>query len=184
MGEGAAFSSYTPMPTGRALTMHGHIKEILLAFSVMTIPMIFFSALLLGLIFYFRITQNDFVSANLAFALGQTNSNVIFVKMSATTLTTVASWSSTAAPILVGFAITLVSYPVAKGLLMASKRHDTAQLPTPFQLSLILRIVSSGSPSALWSWLKYSFGWGSRHEPQVKAIKTLTSILTVGLILR
>lgn len=146
--------------------MQGRIQEILIAFAVMTLPMLIFSGLLLGLVFHYRITQNDFTSGDLAFDSNQNDPNVYFVRISATTLTTVASWSSTIAPILVGFGVALVSYPVAKGLLTASENHDVAQLPTPFQLSLIVRMISSGSFSALWSWLMYSIGWRGRRERQ------------------
>jgi hypothetical protein len=164
--------------------MQGRIQEILIAFAVMTLPMLIFSGLLLGLVFHYRITQNDFTSGDLAFDSNQNDPNVYFVRISATTLTTVASWSSTIAPLLVGFGVALVSYPVAKGLLTASENHDMAQLPTPFQLSLIVRMISSGSFSALWSWLMYSFGWRGRRERQGRAIKSLTTILTLGIFLR
>lgn len=164
--------------------MQGRIQEILIAFAVMTLPMLIFSGLLLGLVFHYRITQNDFTSGDLAFDSNQNDPNVYFVRISATTLTTVASWSSTIAPILVGFGVALVSYPVAKGLLTASENHDVAQLPTPFQLSLIVRMISSGSFSALWSWLMYSIGWRGRRERQGRAIKSLTTILTLAIFLR
>lgn len=164
--------------------MQGRIQEILIAFAVMTLPMLIFSGVLLGLVFHYRIKQNDFVSSDLAFDSDQDNPNVYFVRISATTLTTIASWSSTIAPILVGFGVALVSFPVAKGLLKASEKHEVAQLPTPFQLSLIVRMISSGSFSALWSWLMYSYGWRGKRERQGSAIKSVTAVLTLGIVLR
>lgn len=164
--------------------MQGRIREILIAFAAMTLPMIIFTGILLGLIFHYRITQNDFVSENLAFDTEQIRADAYYVRVSATTLVTVASWSSTIAPILTGFAVTLVSYPVAKQLLEASGGSGTSQLPTPFQMSLIVRMISSGSFSALWGWLTYSLGWRGRRESQVRSIKSLTAILTIGIMLR
>jgi ABC-type spermidine/putrescine transport system permease subunit I len=140
----------------------------------MILPMITFTAILLGLV------QNNFVSDTLAFDTDDAN----YVRISATALITVASWSSTIAPILAGIAVTLVSYPLAKHLLTASEIHGTSQLPTPFQLSLIIRMISSGSFSALWGWLTYSFGWRGRRESRVSSIKSLTAILTLGIVLR
>jgi len=186
MGQTTAYSAVTPV-AGRGQPIrriHGHVKEILIAFTVLTVPMIVFSALLLGLVFHYRVIQNAFASENLAFDSGQDDSGVFLVKISATTLITIASWSSTAAPILVGFAVTLISYPVASGLLSASVKQQQGQLPTLYQLSLLLKMLSSGSPAVLWSWLKYSFGWMGWRESQGKSIKTLTSILTLGIILR
>lgn len=88
--------------------------------------MIIFSGLLLGLVFHYRIIQNDFVFNDLAFDSNLGTSNVYLVRINATTLITIASWPNTLAPFLVGFAVTLVSYPVTKGLLTASERHETA----------------------------------------------------------
>ncbi|KAK5063183.1 hypothetical protein LTR84_005260 [Exophiala bonariae] len=185
MAPTMVYSAVAPMashdqPTTR---IHGRVKEIMIAFAVMTIPMTIFSALLLGLIFHYRVVQNPFVSDDLAFDAGQDVSSVVFVKISATTLITIASWSSTTAPILVGFPVTLVSYPVASGILTASIKQEAAQLPTPYQFSLLLKMLSGGSVSALWSWLQYAFGWKARREPQGRSVKTLTSILTLGIIL-
>jgi hypothetical protein len=174
MGKREVSSTIPLAPDEGPKQMQGRIQEILIAFTVMTLPMLIFSSLLLGLVFHYRITQNNFTSSDLAFDSNQNDPGVYFVRISATTFITVASWSSTLAPILVGFGVALVSYPVAKGLLTASENHEVAQLPTPFQLSLIVRMISSGSYSALWSWLMYSFGWRGRREQQGRAIKSPT----------
>lgn len=169
------------MPPSR---MGGRIKEILIAFAVMTLPMIIFSSTLLGLIFKYRVIQNGFVSDNLAFKSEQGVPDAFFVNLSATTLIVIASWASTVAPVLVGFAVTLVSYPIARGVLSASEGADADRLPTPYQLSLMLRMLSSASPSALWAWLKYSFGWRGRRQPQCQSLKALTSVLILGILMR
>ncbi|KPI35252.1 uncharacterized protein AB675_3758 [Cyphellophora attinorum] len=185
MGENTiVYSAVEPEPgqAQRTTRIHGRVKEISIAFAVMTVPMLAFSAALVGLVFYFRVTQNAFVSEDLAFD-PQRDASVFFVDISATTLITVASWSSTAAPILVGFAVTLVSYPIASRILSASVKQDQRQLPTPFEFSLLLKMLSSGSPSALWNWVEYSFSWRGRRARQGSAIKTLTCILTLAVLL-
>jgi hypothetical protein len=58
------------------------------------------------------------------------------------------------------------------------------ELPTPYQLSLLLQILSNGSLSSLWGWLKYSCGSKRRRQSQGKSLKTLTSILILGIFLR
>lgn len=162
--------------------MRGRTGDILFAFSLMTIPMSIFSALLLGLIFYFKVTPSESGSTDLQVDL-PIQGNVIYVDISATTLTTVASWSSTIAPILVGCAITLISYPVAKQILRAGQTRRTDRLPTPFQLSLMLKMVTSGSPQALWNWWQYFWGWRGKKETQGKPMRLMTSILIIGLAL-
>ena len=129
--------------------IRGRAKEILIAFLVMTLPMLLFSGLLLGLIFHLRVVHNGFVSNNLAFSDGHRDSNAIYVRISSTTLITIASWSSTLAPLLIGFTITLISYPVSKAILRAGKFGNTQDLPTPYQLSIILQMIANGSPTSL-----------------------------------
>ncbi|KAJ5949991.1 hypothetical protein N7454_001575 [Penicillium verhagenii] len=94
------YSTVPLAPDREVKRMQGRIQEILIAFAVMTLPMLIFSGLLLGLVFHYRVTQNDFTSSDLTFDSDQNDSSVYFVRISATTLTTVASWSSTVAPIL------------------------------------------------------------------------------------
>ncbi|CZS99954.1 uncharacterized protein RCO7_01693 [Rhynchosporium graminicola] len=133
--------------------MGGQKGDIIFAFSLMAIPMSLFSALLLGLIFYFKVSSPLSGSPELQLPGAPTHDNVIYVNISATTLTTVASWSSTLAPILVGCAISLISYPVANRILRAGQSGKTGELPTPFQLGLMLKMSTSGSPQSLWNWV-------------------------------
>ncbi|KAF2188654.1 hypothetical protein K469DRAFT_660398 [Zopfia rhizophila CBS 207.26] len=111
--------------------MRGRIREIILAFSVMAVPMLLFSALLLGLVYHYRITQNPSLSDNLRFEGQVQEAGAVLVRISSTTLITVASWSSTLAPFMVVFALTLASYPVARRILIASRENNTDDLPTP-----------------------------------------------------
>jgi hypothetical protein len=141
--QGTAYPSVATANSGALRFFQGHISEILIAFAAMTLPMITFTAILLGLV------QNDFVSDTLAFGTEQVRNDANYVRISATALITVASWSSTIARILAGIAATLVSYPLAKHLLTASEIHGTSQLPTPFQLCLVIRMISSESFSVL-----------------------------------
>ncbi|KAH9218649.1 hypothetical protein DL95DRAFT_405681 [Leptodontidium sp. 2 PMI_412] len=168
--------------SGRGPRMRGRTGDILFAFSLMTIPMSVFSALLLGLIFYFRVTPSGSESPDLQLPGASEHGN-IYVDISATTLTTVASWSSTVAPILVGCAITLISYPVAQQILSAGRSGRTDKLPTPFQLSLMLKMITSGSPQSLWNWIQYAWGWRGKKESQGKPMRLMISILILALML-
>ncbi|KAI9048167.1 hypothetical protein LZ554_007962 [Drepanopeziza brunnea f. sp. 'monogermtubi'] len=163
--------------------MGGRTSEILLAFFLMTIPMSLFSALLLGLVFYYQVDSTDYSVPELRLGSSTAEQNVIYVDISATTLTTVASWSSTIAPILVGSAITLISYPVSKQILKAGERGSTQELPTPWQLGLMLKMIASGGPMALWNWLQYAWGWRGKKEKQGRPMKLMTVILVLALAL-
>lgn len=178
-----AYATVAPNIYGTPERIQGRVRQIVVAFTVMSLPMLIFSGLLLGLIFCYRVEENKFASDDLQFD-DHDYSSAYFVRLSATTLITVASWSSTLAPILVGCAITLTSYPVARALLTASERRDAARLPTPFQLSLMVGMISSGSFLALWNWLVYTFGWKGKREAQAGVLKKLTVTLILGLTMR
>ncbi|KAH7346928.1 hypothetical protein BKA66DRAFT_447756 [Pyrenochaeta sp. MPI-SDFR-AT-0127] len=174
---------YRDASNSASVRMKGSIREILLAFAVMTIPMIAFSALLLGLIEHFRISQNAFISDNLRLDTHNQDPSAVFVNISATTLITIASWSSTLAPLLIASALTLASYPVARKILLASQSEDMNSLPTPYQFTLLLRMVSNSSPSSLWHWLKYCLCWRGKRESQSKPLRSMSFVFLIGTIL-
>jgi hypothetical protein len=177
-----AYSNVAAIPHDSDKHIQDRVQQIVIAFAVMVFPMLLLSGLLLGLIFYYRVQPNRFLSHDLGNE--PHHLNAYLVRFSATTLVTVASWSSTISPILIGFAVTLASYPAAKNLMAASNMRNTTQLPTPFQYSLIISIISSGSLASLWNWSKYTFGWREMRQGQVKALKGLMVTMFLGLIFR
>lgn len=164
--------------------IRGKKKGILLAFAVMTIPMLLFSSLLLGLVYHYRVVFSGFESTDLSFEVDNNAPDVFYVALSATTLTTIASWSSTIAPLLVGYAVTLGSYLTAGEMLRAVGGNQPEALPTPHQFSLMLQILSNGSVGSLWSWLRYSFGWRNERERQPTVLLKMIWVLLVGLFVR
>lgn len=187
----AVSATYSGVPTTEFVSqqtnpkMKGRYREIFSSFFLMTVPMIAFSGLLLGLIFYYRVVPNKSASPNLELSNQQFN-DYLLVRLSSTTLITVASWSSTIAPILVGVALTLISYPVAKSLMDAVMDNNQEGLPTPYQLGLMLRMVTTSGPGTFWFWLQYTLGWKSSVEKQKqpKPLKAMVSIMSLGLLLR
>jgi len=123
---------------GPSARIRGRVREICLAFLVMTVPMVLFTALLLSLIYHFRIQPTASTSRNLSLALSEQDKGAILVNVSATTLTTIASWSSTIAPLLVVYALTLASYPTARRILLESQTDSGKGLRLPTS-SLCLR---------------------------------------------
>jgi hypothetical protein len=141
---------------GARVRTHGQIRDILLSFTLMTVPMLIFSALLLGLIFHYQVSQNAFVHPNLHFASEADDQKGVLVALSATTLTTIASWSSTLAQILVGCAVTLISFSVAREVLLAGANNQVRELLTPWQMSLMIRMMANGTPTSVWQWINHS----------------------------
>jgi hypothetical protein len=169
------------VPDGRR--MSGRISEIALSSALVVIPMLVFSTSLLGLVFHYRVTHNGSNFGNLNLAGTEDESGVYYVDLSATLLIFIASWSSSLAPLLAGFVLTLASYPIARKFLKDARRESVRNLPTPYQLALILRFLNGGGFGALWSWLKYLGGWGNKRESQAKSLTNIASVAVLATIL-
>jgi hypothetical protein len=158
--------------------MSGRLSDLSLSFVILTIPMLLFSACLLGLVFH-----NSVSPPSSAFE-GQDEAGIYYVNLSATSLIFIASWSSSLAPVLTGFALKLISYPLASDFLRSAKSSKAEQLPTPYQLALILRFLNGGGVGALWSWIKYLFTWRAKRQIQPPLLSMLASMALLGSFIR
>lgn len=171
-------SSTSGRPEKRISGAH---REIWLACAVISLPMMILSALLLGLIFYNRVNTNSSTSPD--FHLPQVaddDQDAYLVKFSSTRLITIASWTSSVAPLLPGFVMTLLSFPTARHISKSSQLDRAASLPTPYQLNLYLGLLTGGFGS-LWQWAKYTC-WRQR-EGQASVVRTLAVGLTTATLL-
>ena len=160
--------------------MSGRFTDIFLSFVIVTIPMLLFAALLLGLVFHYRVTHNYPQYENLQLDGATDEPHVYYVNLSATFLVFIASWSSSLAPILVSFVLVLAAYPICRHYLNQARANSRRELLTPYQLALTLRFMNSGGFGAVWSWLKYYAGWKHVRQPQGSALSktALVAILT------
>ena len=180
-------SSSTPNEKSRPTAhIRGRVKEILLAVGFISVPMVVLSAILLGLIYGYRVhpTSSPFNNLRPGPNFTESDSRALFVDLSATTLVTIASWSSTAAPMVLSWAVVLISYPVAKGMIFESQASESRRLPTPYQFSLVCRTLYSSMGSALWAWGTYLFGWRGKREEQSKALRVMATIVLLNVLLR
>jgi hypothetical protein len=161
------------------LNLTGAYAEILMALGIITIPMLVLSLLLLCLIYHYQVKQSP---SNLLGPASQTapDSDAFLINFSATRLITVASWSSTCAPMLPTFAMTLISYPTARRILASSQRREVAKLPTPYQLSLLLGLFT-GSLGSLWDWVKYRT-WRRRERLVASVSGSVIGLLAVTFL--
>jgi hypothetical protein len=131
------------------------IVEISLTCLIICVPILLLSGLLLGLTLHYRVdTSNQSTSPTFLLPSPlEYPDSAYYVNFSATQLVTIASWSSSLAPLLSTLAMVLVSYLVARSILRSSQAH-TGSLPTPFQLNLLLSAISA-SLGSFWSFARY-----------------------------
>lgn len=169
-----------PNPSTR---IRGVVGDIWLACMISSIPLVVFSALLLGLVLHYQVTPHSPIFSKFK-AAASTDHNAIYVDLSATTLIIVASWSSTMAPLILPFLLTLVSFPVSRILIRATQNRDTSRQPTPYQYALVLRIMSNASLSALWSCITYFFISKRKRAPMTRPLTFMTWMLALSSLLR
>lgn len=143
-----------------ATRLDGAIQDILLSLLTLTVPMFALVGIFLGLVYANQLDTPENESGS-----------AYYVNYSATRLITVSSWTSTAASLVLPFAATLLAYPIAQSFMKASAVAEHDRLPTPYQLNLIIGLLSGG-PGPLWSHLQYLF-WARR--PGVPRLLTVTS---------
>jgi hypothetical protein len=150
---------------------------------IIIVPMLLFPALLLGIIFHYRINGARPLFENLKGSDEGLDQNAYYVDMSATTIATIASWSSSVALSLVGFAMALWTYSISMSLLSQSNVRLYTQLPTPFQFALLLKLVDGGI-APLWDAFRYAWGWRKKRSKLSPVVLTTAAILFIGLALR
>lgn len=159
--------------------LSGRLSDLGLSFVILTIPMLLFSACLLGLVFHNRVSPPSSVFENLRVD-EQDEAGIYYVNLNATFLIFIASWSSSLAPALTGFALQLFSYRLASDFFRSTKSSKAERLPTPYQLALILRFLNGGAIGALWNWIKYLFKWRAKRQTQPPLLSMLASMALLG----
>ena len=143
--------------------IHGAIDDIAWASLILTVPMLALTLIFLVLVYHYQVPN----------ATG--DSAAYLVNYSATRLITISSWTSTAASIILPFAMILLSYPISRSHLVQSTAADGSSLPTPYQLSLLVGMLGGGLGS-LWQYILYHF-W--RRKSRDTAI---LSAATAGIV--
>ena len=161
--------------------MSGALGDILIASTILTVPMLALSGVLLALIFSNQVQNNPSLFDGGNNTRKSTDDAAYYVDYSATRLITVASWTSTVAPLLPSFIMILISYPIAQRILNNSRTHGTESLPTPYQTSLLLGLYT-GSVSSLWPLFKYRSWQSHERLPSIAraAVISLSAASTIG----
>ena len=160
-------ASPSPPPKEKRLSprettqVDGAVRDIVLSLLSVALPMFALTAIFLGLVY-----------ANQVETPPDESGTAYYVNYSATRLITVSSWTSTATSLILPFAATLLAYPVARSFQQDSATSSTDRLPTPYQLNLIVSLLSGG-PGPLWEYSQYLF-W--KQRPRAPRLLTVTAV--------
>jgi hypothetical protein len=150
---------------------------------ILITPITLLSAALLALVFAYE-AQTDPDLFQPSGHSSQGSSSYILVNFSATRLVFVASFLSSTAPILTSFVMTLWTLPAVESMRLASLEHNYSQLPTPYQLSLVIGMTLA-SYERLWRYLAYLVSPSRSQIPRVvhraAAMLMATTILALAV---
>ena len=161
--------------------IHGAVKEAIIACLILILPMVALTAVFLGLV-YAKLIRDRSLDSPLALLLppSLSSGSAYLVNYSATRLITVSSWTSTATTLIMPSAMVLLSFPIARSLRKSSAQEEHADLPSPYQLNLIIGMLGGGF-SSLWQFTMYTFWRGKHRNPKIVTITA--SVLGIFTIL-
>ncbi|RAL00752.1 uncharacterized protein BO80DRAFT_502163 [Aspergillus ibericus CBS 121593] len=160
-----------------------HRLMILWSWFLLTVPLTCLTAVFLALVFSYRIGKGDSGYESLWEGLTLDLSGAYYVNMNSSVLLFVTSWSSSLAPMLSGFLITLASFPIARRYLQDIQNGHFERLPTPYQLTLMMKFFDGGTLGATWSWIVYVVSWGKKRQPQTKPLTSAASVALLATLL-
>ena len=140
--------------------MKGQNLDILLASTLLTLPMSIFGIALNSMVHMYQMPDQDstYSTGNrTGVALG----SAYYVNISSSRLANISSIASTVSMLLMSAAMVLYSYPSSRRLTGDCDRHRESTLPSPYQLTIMVKLVS-GQPLALWSYVKYARAQNTR----------------------
>jgi len=161
-----------------SFTLQPHTKHILLASSIVVVPMISFTVVILVLVFHNLASDLDCPYSEIcpqSPLINVTKASHYYVDFPATRLVFVSSWSSTVSFALVSALMSIYAYCAARRLTEASVSQDQSRcLPTSYETSLVVRLLNADYLS-LWElsrpWRRWSFRRSTKSESPGRATK-------------
>ncbi|KAK5940848.1 hypothetical protein PMZ80_007265 [Knufia obscura] len=162
----------------------GKQQDIAWNTALLTVPMLILTTIFFAFVFGYRVEREDEPFPNLRGNKSTlADDHAYYVDLNSTFLMFLASWMSSLAPMLSGFAITLAAYPIAARLFEDSMEDNRDRLLTPFQLNLALKLVNGSTWSGIWSWILYRLGWGKRVKGQGAALQSFLKVTLLVVFL-
>ena len=169
--------NYVPSLPPTSLVSHTGL-QVLTENSI--VPSLGLSSLLIGLVVGNRIHTHQSDEGSLSFSQrSNRDDNAYYVDYNATSLATIAAWTSTISTILAFSIMSLTSFPIARKL-QDNSRDGNSDLPTPFQLSMLFQTLTA-ELSSFWTLFLYR-KWNHRERfPSMLQSAFCFLVLALGL---
>jgi hypothetical protein len=166
--------------SGSSLRGRSRLSAIIWPAMIVTLPIAWLCGVLLGMTYGYRVRSEPSLFSSINNEQLNRPRGYLLINYSATRLVIIASFTSTLAPILAGSIMSLWTLPIARSMKIASSTTQYSQLPTPYQLSLVIGI-SLASYQRLWRYYEYML---SRPRSAIPPIVHKTAgMLTCAVLL-
>ncbi|KAF3385478.1 hypothetical protein F1880_001721 [Penicillium rolfsii] len=173
---------YTTVSTSHAeppRRITGKYTNIFLGFLILTLPLAALIAVLLVLIYHYRVEQVTASGLVVQPELLLNDHSALYVDINPTYLMKIASLSSLIAGFLTTVAAGLAAYPLASAVLTKTRDGDSDALLSPFHYYLTLDLIENAGYFTVWRWLKFRF---SKSQKQTKPPPQLISLGTIACL--
>ncbi|KAL9114877.1 MAG: hypothetical protein Q9227_001120 [Pyrenula ochraceoflavens] len=168
---------------GTSTHIEGAMTDLLLGAFLPCIPVALVCAVLLTIIFYYRVdldpgwellqvpssfnVNNQTVLNELTQLKSKGGTSAYFVRFNPGLLVAIASWTAKIMPFLTGSSMALVAFFAGRRVLDATKSNTPEQLPSPHQTALLIGLLNESGVKPLWNVIKYRW---QNHERIVQPI--------------
>ncbi|KAI9662266.1 MAG: hypothetical protein M1821_008433 [Bathelium mastoideum] len=168
---------------GTTNNIQGALADLLLGAFLPCIPVVLVCVVLLAIIFHYRADLDPgWHSLQAPSAYNGTNQTVLdeltrlgsnggtpdyLIHFNPGLLVAIASWTLKIIPFVTPFSMALVAFFAGHHILNATQSHETGQLPTPHQTSLLIGLLTGGGAQPLWDVIKYRRQHPERLVPPI-----------------
>lgn len=163
--------------------IEGALPDLLFGALLPCVPVIIVSTVLLAIIFTHRVDldpgwewlkapaagkNSDPSLRNLTLGLKATGGDAAYyIRYNPAILVAIASWTSKITPFITSSSMAIVAFFAGRRILNASRDDKFGQLPTPHQMSILIKLLSGAGVSPLWDTVMYKL---QNHEHLVQPI--------------
>lgn len=166
--------------SGTPLRGRSRLSALIWPAMIITFPIALLCGVLLGMIYGYRVRTEPSLFSSINNKQLNGPHGYLLINYPATRLVFIASFISTLGPILAGSVMSLWTLPVARSMINASSTNQYSQLPTPYQLSLVIGI-SLASSQRLWRYYEYMLSRTRSTIPPV--LHKTAGMLTFAVLL-
>lgn len=159
-------------------------SDFLLPCAIIIVPTVVLAILLIFFVFHYEVHPPQFANPALQVPFSETSATHYYVHFATSRISTIVGKFTTAANLATSTALALLAIPIARQIFAHSQKSQHQQLPTPYQLTLLIAVFNNGGFGALFKYLRYQFAFGSQRARIPRLLPVCVTVLTLFILLQ